>query len=68
MKRSEKVAFQGEKGAFSQMAVQQFLGPKVEVAPCHRFEEVFLKPTLGSFTAAALPIVNTTPVSFFAYS
>ena len=59
MKRSEKVAFQGEKGAFSQMAVQQLLGPKVEVAPCQRFEEVFQKLARGTVTAAVIPIENT---------
>ncbi len=41
MSRRKTVSFQGEKGAFSQVAVQQLLGADVDVRPCQRFEEVF---------------------------
>ncbi|MGE5645122.1 MAG: prephenate dehydratase [Acidobacteriota bacterium] len=57
--RKEIVAFQGEKGAFSQEAVRQLLGAKAEVVPCQRFEEVFLRLRDKDVTAAVVPIENT---------
>ena len=59
MKRRMKVAFQGEQGAFSQVAVQQLLGKQVEVVPCQRFEQVFQTLAAGKADAAAVPIENT---------
>jgi prephenate dehydratase len=53
------VSFQGERGAFSQVAVQQLLGPNVEVVPCQRFEEVFRTLAEGAVDAAVIPIENT---------
>ena len=46
----ERVSFQGEKGAFSQEAVRQLLGTRVEVVPCQRFEEVFRSLETGKPT------------------
>jgi prephenate dehydratase len=57
--RRRTVSFQGEKGAFSQVAVQQLLGPEVEVRPCQRFEEVFRALADGDVDAAVVPIENT---------
>ena len=57
--RRKTVSFQGEKGAFSQVAVQQLLGPDVEVRPCQRFEEVFRALADGKVDAAVVPIENT---------
>ena len=57
--RSEVVAFQGERGAFSQEAVRRLLGDRVEVLPCQRFEEVFPEPAARSADAAVIPIENT---------
>jgi prephenate dehydratase len=57
--RRKTVAFQGEKGAFSQVAVQQLLGPDVDVQPCQRFEEVFRALADGNVDAAVIPIENT---------
>ena len=59
MSRRNRVSFQGERGAFSQVAVQQLLGPDVEVVPCHRFEEVFRSLADGVVDAAVIPIENT---------
>lgn len=59
MKARERVAFQGERGAFSEQAVRQLLGLAVEVIPCQRFEEVFIKLRDGEATAAVIPIENT---------
>jgi Prephenate dehydratase len=53
------VAFQGEKGAFSQVAVGQLLGDKVKVVPCQRFEEVFRSLRDKKVEAAVIPIENT---------
>lgn len=36
-----RTAFQGELGAFSQMAVKQLLGDAAVPLPCERFEQVF---------------------------
>ena len=58
-KRVERVAFQGEKGAFSQVAVHQLLGDAVEVVPCTRFEQVFQQLGRGKVDAAVIPIENT---------
>jgi prephenate dehydratase len=58
-KHPKTVAFQGEKGAFSQVAVQQLLGDQVEVVPCQRFEEVFRSLSDGKVDAAVIPIENT---------
>jgi prephenate dehydratase len=57
--RRKRVSFQGEKGAFSQVAVQQLLGNDVEVVPFQRFEEVFRALADGKVDAAAIPIENT---------
>lgn len=59
MSRRKRVSFQGEKGAFSQVAVQQLLGNSVEVAPLQRFEEVFRSLAEGKVDAAVIPIENT---------
>ena len=57
--RRKRVSFQGEKGAFSQVAVQQLLGTEVEVVPCQRFEDVFRSLADGKVDAAVIPIENT---------
>jgi prephenate dehydratase len=53
------IAFQGEKGAFSQVAIQQLLGTHARVAPCQRFEEVFQSVADARVDAAVIPIENT---------
>lgn len=58
-KRRETVAFQGEKGAFSQIAVHQLLGQNVEVVPCQQFEQTFRSLARGKVDAAVVPIENT---------
>jgi prephenate dehydratase len=57
--RRKKVSFQGEKGAFSQVAVHQLLGTNLEVVPCQRFEDVFRALADGEVDAAVIPIENT---------
>jgi prephenate dehydratase len=57
--KKEIIAFQGEKGAFSQQAARQFLGANVTVLPCERFELVYMALRDGAATGAAIPIENT---------
>lgn len=57
MKR--RAGFQGALGAFSQEAVRQLLGEKVEVVPFTKFEEVFRALSRGKIDDAVIPIENT---------
>ncbi len=59
MSRAERVAFQGERGAFSPEAVRNLVGDRAEIVPCQRFEEVFRKLEGKAVSAAVLPIENT---------
>ena len=58
-KQTERVSFQGEKGAFSQEAAHQLLGPAIEVLPCQRFDELFRSLETKAADAAVVPIENT---------
>jgi prephenate dehydratase len=58
-KHTELVAFQGEKGAFSQEAVTRLLGSLVEAVPYQRFDEVFMALKNKAVGAAVIPIENT---------
>ena len=53
------VAFQGELGAFSEVAARQLCGPEAEMVPCQRFVDVFGRVSLGRAAAAVIPIENT---------
>jgi len=53
------VAFQGERGAFSEDAARQLLGSSVETIPCRTFEEMFQAVSTGAADAAAAPIENS---------
>jgi prephenate dehydratase len=57
--RPERIAFQGERGAFSQVAVHQLLGPAVEVVPLPRFEDLFRSLKDKEVEGAVVPIENT---------
>lgn len=52
-------AFQGEPGAFSQVAVQQLLGSEARIRPCPVFESVFRALVDKTVDAAVIPIENT---------
>ena len=53
------VAFQGELGAFSEMAAREFFGPDIEVAPSPTFTDVFTRVTDGAARAGIIPIENS---------
>jgi len=54
-----KVAFQGERGAFSEDAARQLLGSTVETIACRTFEDMFEAVSTGAADAAAVPIENS---------
>lgn len=58
-KRTERVGFQGEKGAFSQQAIRQLLGDRPQAIPFTRFDEVFRSLAEKTVDAAVIPIENT---------
>ncbi len=58
-KRRPTVAFQGERGAFSEVAVHQLLGELARPVPCQRFQDVFEALASGEVDAAVIPIENT---------
>jgi prephenate dehydratase len=53
------VAFQGERGAFSDEAVHKLLGDSAEPVPCRTFEDAFAAVVEGKVRCALLPIENT---------
>ena len=57
MKRS--VSFQGELGAFSQVATQALAGEQATPVPLPTFQEVFESVVSGKCDAAVIPIENT---------
>jgi chorismate mutase/prephenate dehydratase len=54
-----KAAFQGELGAYSEMAVYNFFGQNIEVKPCKSFDDVFESVKLGNANYGVVPIENS---------
>jgi chorismate mutase/prephenate dehydratase len=54
-----RVAFQGELGAYSEMAVYSFFGQSAEVKPCKSFDEVFESVKIGGVDYGVVPIENS---------
>src|SRR5580704_16989121 len=59
MKKRLPIAFQGERGAFSEEAARKLAGANSAVLPCIRFEDVFRSLQEGRSGGGALPIENT---------
>lgn len=57
---STRVAFQGEPGAYSELAAREAVGPSIETVPCVSFREVFSAVLDGSVDSGILPIENST--------
>lgn len=55
-----RVAFQGERGAYSEEAIHQFFGSEVETLPCRGFDEVFEAVETGEAQYGAQPVENST--------
>ena len=54
-----RVAFQGELGAFSHSAALKLAGPNTSLLPCESFRQVFEALRSGSAAKAVIPIENT---------
>ncbi len=54
-----KVAYQGESGAYSEMAVFKFFGSKVEPVACKDFREVFESVKSNEVPVGVVPIENS---------
>lgn len=58
MKR-ETIAFQGERGAFSEEAAYKLLGRNIQVLPCPTFEALFASVAKNKASRCLAPIENT---------
>jgi prephenate dehydratase len=56
---SQLVAFQGEPGAYGQLAALDYFGPATPTLPCQSFEEVFEAAQAGQASHALLPVENS---------
>lgn len=54
-----KIAFQGERGAFSEDAARQLLGSAVDTKACRSFDEMFGAVANGDADCAVAPIENS---------
>jgi prephenate dehydratase len=54
-----KVAFQGIQGAYSEMALYEHFGKKVETVGCESFDDVFEMVNKGEVTYGFIPVENT---------
>jgi prephenate dehydratase len=54
-----KIAFQGIRGAYSEMALHEHFGKAVEAVSCDSFDEVFDAVNSGAVTFGFIPVENT---------
>jgi prephenate dehydratase len=55
-----RIAFQGERGAYSEEAIYQFFGAEVEPLPCRSFEDVLEVVESRTADYGVLPVENST--------
>ena len=55
-----RVAFQGERGAYSEEAIRQHFGAEAECVPCRRFEDIFEAVESGAADFGMQPVENST--------
>jgi prephenate dehydratase len=53
-----RVAFQGESGAYSQMAAEAHFGRQIDVVPCRTLERVFDRTEAEEVTFGLIPVEN----------
>ena len=53
------VAFQGERGAFSELAARRSFNEEISLLPCHTFADTFDAVSSGKAKYAVVPIENT---------
>lgn len=56
---SKRIAFQGARGAFSEMAARELVVGEVEYLPCERFEQMYEAVRDSAADYAAVPMENT---------
>ncbi|MGM0400216.1 MAG: prephenate dehydratase [Chloroflexota bacterium] len=54
-----RVAFQGERGAYSEQAAVALLGEDIEPQPCETFDEVFARVEEGTCERGVVPVENS---------
>jgi len=59
MKTNLKIAFQGEPGAYSELAALEYFGPDVETKPCNNFDDVFAAVCDDQSTHGIVPVENS---------
>ncbi len=58
-RRRPRVAFQGERGAYSEDAIAEVFGDAAEPLPCVEFRDAFEAVDIGDATYAVLPVENS---------
>jgi prephenate dehydratase len=54
-----KVAFQGERGAYSEIAARRLFGEKLKPIPCRTFDEIFAAVDRGRIPCGIVPLENS---------
>jgi prephenate dehydratase len=54
-----RVAFQGEPGAYSELAAIEYLEEKIEALPCENFDDVFAAVVSGQAERGIIPVENS---------
>lgn len=54
-----RVAYQGEPGAYSDLAAREALGGAIETVPCESFDAVFERLAAGEVERAVVPVENS---------
>jgi prephenate dehydratase len=58
-KQTQLIAFQGEKGAYSEQATRQHFGFEIDTLPCHAFEDIIDAIHEGRASQGMLPVENS---------